>query len=185
MYNITSKYVILLIIIGSLLMDIQALDKALENQENASIMQTSHSEIKKKKNDILQKLQLKGTVLKTMHATLIGYKYIDDIDELTVGRYIRWISLKRPDHISLTNGAHVCNISIQNYADADHNDNDSDDDDGDQDQEECKTCVRCKVVRNGKPLFFNLNFDENLVFQKITEQEWIILDALAALEKMK
>ena len=158
-------------------MDIQALDKALENEENASIMQTSHSEIKKKKNDILQKLQLKGTVLKTMHATLIGYKYIDDIDELTVGRYIRWISLKRPDHISLTNGAHVCNISIQNYAD------DADDDDGDQ--EECKTCIRCKVVRNGKPLFFNLNFDENLIFQKITEQEWIILDALAALEKMK
>ena len=157
-------------------MDIQALDKALENEENASIMQTSHSEIKKKKNDILQKLQLKGTVLKTMHATLIGYKYIDNIDELTVGRYIRWISLKRPDHISLTNGAHVCNISIQNYAD---------DDEDNEDQDECKTCVRCKVVRNGKPLFFNLNFDENLVFQKITEQEWIILDALAALEKMK
>jgi hypothetical protein len=172
--------VILLIIIGSLLMDIQALDKALENEENASIMQTSHSEIKKKKNDILQKLQLKGTVLKTMHATLIGYKYIDNIDELTVGRYVRWISLKRPDHISLTNGAHVCNISIQNYAD-----DDDDDDSDDGDQEECKTCVRCKVVRNGKPLFFNLNFDENLVFQKITEQEWIILDALAALEKMK
>ena len=172
---------ILLIIIGSLLMDIQALDKALENEENASIMQTSHSEIKKKKNDILQKLQLKGTVLKTMHATLIGYKYIDNIDELTVGRYVRWISLKRPDHISLTNGAHVCNISIQNYAD---DDDDDDSDDEDQDQE-CKTCVRCKVVRNGKPLFFNLNFDENLVFQKITEQEWIILDALSALEKMK
>ncbi|NDH69104.1 MAG: hypothetical protein EBY22_14625 [Gammaproteobacteria bacterium] len=162
-------------------MDIQALDKALENQENASIMQTSHSEIKKKKNDILQKLQLKGTVLKTMHATLIGYKYIDDIDDLMVGRYVRWISLKRPDHISLTNGAHVCNINIQEYDDAD-DDDDDDDDDGDQD---CKTCIRCKVVRNGKPLFFNLNFDENLVFQKITEQEWIILDALAALEKMK
>ena len=163
-------------------MDIQALDKALENQENASIMQTSHSEIKKKKNDILQKLQLKGTVLKTMHATLVGYKYIDSIDELTIGRYIRWISLKRPDHISLTNGAHVCNINIQDYADGRHHDDDDDDDDGDQ---ECKTCIRCKVVRNKGPLFFNLNFDENLIFQKITEQEWIILDALAAIEKMK
>jgi hypothetical protein len=162
-------------------MDIQALDKALENEENASIMQTSHSEIKKKKNDILQKLQLKGTVLKTMHATLIGYKYIDDIDDLAVGRYVRWISLKRPDHISLTNGAYVCNINIQEYNDAQYDD-DHDDNEGDQ---ECKICIRCKVVRNGKPLFFNLNFDENLVFQKITEQEWIILDALAALEKMK
>ena len=159
-------------------MDIQAIYKALENQESASIMQTSHSEIKKKKNDILQKLQLKGTVLKTMHATLIGYKYIDDIDDLTVGRYVRWISLKRPDHISLTNGAYVCNIIIQDY-DADAV---ADDDDGHQ---ECKTYIRCKVVRNGRPSFFNLNFDENLVFQKLTEQEWIILDALAALEKMK
>ena len=167
-------------------MDIHALDKALKNEENSSIMQTSHSEIKKKKNDILQKLQLKGTVLKTMHATLIGYKYIDNIDDLTIGRYIRWISLKRPDHISLTNGAHVCNINIQNYPDNDyhHDDDDDDDDDENQDQE-CKICIRCKVVRNNGPLFFNLNFDENLIFQKITEQEWIILDALASLEKMK
>jgi hypothetical protein len=160
-------------------MDIQALDKALENEENASIMQTSHSEIKKKKNDILQKLQLKGTVLKTMHATLIGYKYIDNIDDLIIGRYVRWISLKRPDRISLTNGAHVCNIDIQYNAQ-----NDNDDDNQDEDNE-YKIRIRCKVVRNGRPSFFNLNFDENLVFQKITEQEWIILDALAALEKMK
>ena len=168
-------------------MDIHALDKALKNEENSSIMQTSHSEIKKKKNDILQKLQLKGTVLKTMHATLIGYKYIDNIDDLTIGRYIRWISLKRPDHISLTNGAHVCNINIQNYPDNDyHHDDDDDDDDDDENQDqECKICIRCKVVRNNGPLFFNLNFDENLIFQKITEQEWIILDALASLEKMK
>ena len=80
-------------------MDIHALDKALENEGNASIMQTTHSEIKKKKNDILQRLQLKGTVLKTMHATLIGYTYIEDISDLQVGRYIRWISLKYPDSI--------------------------------------------------------------------------------------
>ena len=84
--------------------------------------------------------------------------------------------MKRTNHISWTNGEHVCNINIQNY------DDDDDDDDGDN---ECKTCVRCKVVRNKGPLFFNLNFDENLIFQKITEQEWIILDALAAIEKMK
>jgi hypothetical protein len=165
-------------------MDIQALDKALENEENASIMQTSHSEIKKKKNDILQKLQLKGTVLKRMHATLIGYKYIDNIDDLIIGRYVRWISLKRPDHISLTNGAHVCNIDIQYNAQNDDDDDDNDDDNQDEDNE-YKIRIRCKVVRNGRPSFFNLNFDENLVFQKITEQEWIILDALAALEKMK
>ena len=149
-------------------MDIHALDKALENEGNASIMKTTHSEIKKKKNDILQKLQLKGTELKTMHATLIGYKYIDDISDLQTGRYVRWISLKRPDHISLTNGAYVCNINI------DYIEN--------EDVLDCKSCLRCKVDRNGKVSFFNLNFDENLIFQKITQQEWIILDALEYLK---
>lgn len=172
-------------------MDIYALDKALENEGNASIMQTTHSEIKKKKNDILQKLQLKGTVLKTMHATLIGYKYIEDSSDLQIGRYIRWISLKSPDRISLTNGAYVCNINIDyvpvqvtNEYDDDDDDNSHDDDDANEEEEEltCKSCLRCKVVRNGKVSFFNLNFDENLIFQKITEQEWIILDALEYLK---
>jgi hypothetical protein len=162
-------------------MDIHALDKALENEGNASIMQTTHSEIKKKKNDILQKLQLKGNVLKTMHATLIGYKYIEDICDLQIGRYIRWISLKYPDRISLTNGAYVCNINID-YVPVSKPDEYEYDNDNNADAEEdeltCKSCLRCKVVRNGKVLFFNLNFDENLIFQKITEQEWIILDAL-------
>jgi hypothetical protein len=174
-------------------MDIHALDKALENEGNASIMQTTHSEIKKKKNDILQKLQLKGTVLKTMHATLIGYKYIEDISDLQVGRYIRWISLKYPDRISLTNGAYVCNINIDyvpvskpdEYEYDDDNDDDADAYEDEEDEEEeltCKSCLRCKVVRNGRVSFFNLNFDENLIFQKITEQEWIILDALEYLK---
>ena len=172
-------------------MDIHALDKALENEGNASIMQTTHSDIKKKKNDILQKLQLKGTVLKTMHATLIGYKYIEDIGDLQIGRYIRWISLKYPDRISLTNGAYVCNINIDyvpventyEYDYADDAEEDKQDEDAEEEEElTCKSCLRCKVVRNGKVSFFNLNFDENLIFQKITEQEWIILDALEYLK---
>lgn len=164
-------------------MDIHALDKALENEGNASIMQTTHSEIKKKKNDILQKLQLKGAVLKTMHATLIGYTYIEDIGDLQIGRYIRWISLKSPDRISLTNGAYVCNINID-YVPVENEYNDQEEEDEEDEEEEltCKSCLRCKVVRNGKVSFFNLNFDENLIFQKITEQEWIILDALEYLK---
>jgi len=164
-------------------MNIHALDKALENEGNASIMQTTHSEIKKKKNDILQKLQLKGNVLKTMHATLIGYKYIEDINDLQIGRYIRWISLKYPDRISLTNGAYVCNINID-YVPVSNTDTDEEYEYHEDEEEEltCKSCLRCKVVRNGKVSFFNLNFDENLIFQKITEQEWIILDALEYLK---
>jgi hypothetical protein len=125
-----------------------------------------------------------------MHATLIGYKYIEDINDLQIGRYIRWISLKYPDRISLTNGAYICNINIDyvpvpvvNEHDNEYV-NDYDDEEEEEEEEEltCKSCLRCKVVRNGKVSFFNLNFDENLIFQKITEQEWIILDALEYLK---
>jgi hypothetical protein len=181
-------------------MDIATLDKALDDESNASIMNTTHAEIKKKKNDILQKLQIKGVALKTMHATLIGYKYIENFDQLRRGRYIRWISLKRPEKLSLTNGAHIFNVQyIQSTRGAgdsddndeyehDNNDHDKDEDsssDAEEDEEdeeaevlECKSCVQCKVIRNGRVLFFNLNFDENIIFQKITEQEWVILDAI-------
>jgi hypothetical protein len=158
--------------------------KALENETNASVMKTSHSEIKKKKNDILQTLQLKGSSLKKMHATLIGYKYIDNIRDICVGRYVRWISLKRPDlSITLTNGAHVCNINIDYIPVVDHSDDvGCEDEESSEEELECKTCIRCKVVRNGKVIFFNLNFEENIFFQKITEQEWVILDALEYLK---
>jgi hypothetical protein len=174
-------------------MDIATLDRALEDERNASIMTTTHAEIKKKKNDILQKLQIKGVALKTMHATLIGYKYIETFDQLRRGRYIRWISLKRPEKLSLTNGAHICNVNVQyidtasqrrdNDMDEDYDEDDGEDDgDGDDDADvgavECKSCVKCKVIRNGRVLFFNLDFDENIIFQKITEQEWVILDAI-------
>ncbi len=157
--------------------------KALENETNASVMKTSHSEIKKKKNDILQTLQLKGSSLKKMHATLIGYKYIDNIRDICVGRYVRWISLKRPDlSIILTNGAHVCNINIDYISVVDHDDDVGEHEESSEEELECKTCLRCKVVRNGKVIFFNLNFEENIFFQKITEQEWVILDALEYLK---
>jgi len=160
--------------------------KALENETNASIMKTSHSEIKKKKNDILQTLQLKGASLKKMHATLIGYKYIDNIRDICVGRYVRWISLKLKhldSSITLTNGAHVCNINIDYIPVVDHDDDVGyDHEESSEEELECKTCLRCKVVRNGKVIFFNLNFEENLFFQKITEQEWVILDALEYLK---
>jgi len=175
-------------------MDIATLNRALDDESNASIMNTTHAEIKKNKNDILQKLQIKGVALKTMHATLIGYKYIENFDQLRRGRYIRWISLKRPEKLSLTNGAHIWNVNVQyvqstrgagdsddndEYYDDDYHDNSSSDAKEEEAEVlECKSCVQCKVIRNGRVLFFNLNFDENIVFQKITEQEWVILDAI-------
>jgi len=150
--------------------DIEGLQEALNNSANEPISNLTHAQIKRAKNDILQKLQIKGDALKTMHARLIGYRYIDndgdngnENDRVRVGEYVRWISLKRPDHLVLTNGAYVCNAyEMLNPSDP-HS-----------------AYIRCKISRGGgsSTRFFNLNMDENVIFQKITYQEWIILDAL-------
>lgn len=166
--------------------DMDELKKAIENDNIASIVNTSHQQIKREKNDILQKLQIKGDALRIMHARLIGYKYAETERDIRVGEYVRWISLKNPDKLTLTNGAHVCNIYQHQYK----NNNDNNDDDSgsnssnsdEEDEEDKSVCIRCKTIRFGTVRFFNLNLSENIIFQKLTSQEWIILDALQHLK---
>lgn len=169
--------------------DMDELKKAIENDNIASIINTSHQQIKREKNDILQKLQIKGDALRIMHARLIGYKYAETERDIRIGEYVRWISLKNPDKLTLTNGAHVCNIYHHQYKNNDYNNDDdnssnsSNSSNSDEEDEEDKSvCIRCKTVRFGTVRFFNLNFSENIIFQKLTSQEWIILDALQHLK---
>lgn len=168
--------------------DIDELKKAIENDNIASIVHTSHAQIKREKNDILQKLQIKGDALKIMHARLIGYKYAESGQDMRVGEYVRWISLKNPDKLTLTNGAHVCNIYHQQKPKDESSNNNSssssseDSSNSDDEEKEDAMCIRCKTVRFGTVRFFNLNLSENIIFQKLTSQEWIILDALQHLK---
>ena len=60
-------------------MDAELLEKALNNDENLSIINTNIQEIKSKKNDILQNLGLKKDDLKEFHSKLKNYRYIEDI----------------------------------------------------------------------------------------------------------
>lgn len=165
-------------------LDTDELKKAIENENNASIINTSHQQIKREKNDILQKLQIKGDALRIMHARLIGYKYAETEQDIRVGEYVRWISLKNPNNLSLTNGAHVCNIYKRKYENIEDEDEDAEDEDEDEDKEneEEMVCIRCKAIRFGTVRFFNLNLSENIIFQKLTSQEWVILDALQHLK---
>ena len=162
--------------------DMDEFKKAIENDNIASIVHTSHAQIKREKNDILQKLQIKGDTLRIMHARLIGYKYVETERDIRVGEYVRWISLKNPDKLSLTNGAHVCNIYQHQYKNNDNTDDDTSRNSINSDEEDNSVCIRCKTVRFGTVRFFNLNLSENIIFQKLTSQEWIILDALQHLK---
>uniref|UniRef100_A0A6C0EMD6 Uncharacterized protein n=1 Tax=viral metagenome TaxID=1070528 RepID=A0A6C0EMD6_9ZZZZ len=126
---------------------------ALENETNSSIMNLTSAKIKEHKNTILQKLQLERSELKTMHKKLSEYRYCTDMSDIQYGYYIRWIPLKDPENLYLTNGGIMCDMKIVNN----------------------QIHIFCKNFRNR---FFQFKFDEAVIFQKISSQEKVILSVL-------
>lgn len=138
--------------------DINQLLNALENESNISIMNMSTAKMKSLKNDMLQKLQLSGKELKLFHKKLKKYKYCSDMSDVLFGSYIRWIPLKNFENIKLTNGGIIIDIDI------------------------ISDCIQIKV-KNNMNRIFQIKFDECYVFQKLTNQEQVILGVLDYLEK--
>ena len=138
--------------------DKETLIKALENEENEKMMQLTSSKIMAQKNNILQKMQIKGNLLKSYHSKLKEYRLIEDIDDITYGNYIRWFNIKDPNSIKLTNGAHVCDIKI------------------------CETGTHI-ICKNRFNKLFRLIMDECIIFQKLNREEMILLSVINYLDK--
>ena len=138
--------------------DVELLMDALDNEENSSMVNLNSLEIKTIKNNILQKLQLEREKLKMYHKKLKKYRYCSDLSDLQFGNYIRWISLKDPEKIYLTNGAFFVDYIFENDM----------------------VKIVCKNSRNN---VFQIKFDEVIIFQKLNNQENIILSVLDYLKK--
>ena len=83
--------------------------------------------------------------------TLDGYRYVDEVSDLKTNVYLKWIRIDTPN--KLTKGAISCSVKITN--------------DG--------MLVMCK---NYFGKFFYLKMDECILFQKITDEESVILSAM-------
>jgi hypothetical protein len=95
-------------------LDIEKLINSLDNEENNSLIKLDNQKIKAVKNDILQKLHFKKEDIKILLKKLKEYRFVDEIDDLHYGHYIRWINMKNPSNLKLTNGGIVCDIKIVN-----------------------------------------------------------------------
>jgi hypothetical protein len=87
--------------------------------------------------------------LKIYCLRLMGYQLIDRICDLRNGRLIRWVKLSNG---TLTNGGLLMNVKIENKG----------------------VILLCK---NNTNRFFNVRFDDCIVFQKLSMEEQIILMA--------
>ena len=134
-------------------MDINNLLHSLENESNASIMNLTTCKIKEHKNNALQRLQLERNVLKIFHKKLCEYRYCTDMSDLQYGFYIRWIPLKNPENIYITNGGILCDMKVVND----------------------QVHIVCKNNRNR---LIQFKFDETIIFQKLSPQEKVILSVL-------
>jgi hypothetical protein len=129
---------------------------ALENESNSSIINLTTKKIKEQKNNVLQQIQLPREKLKLYHKKLNDYRYCTDLKDIQYGFYIRWIPLKDPENMNLTNGAIICDVKLVNG----------------------QLHVLCK----NRGRMMQIKFDEVLIFQKLSEQERVILSILDYLD---
>jgi len=141
-------------------MDVNKLLKALDDDSNETLLNFTSDKIKEMNLNIIKELQLPRKDTLDIMNKLRDYKYVDEMNELKYGAYIRWIPIEDPTNVHLTKGALFCEMKIT--------------DDG----------VFCVCKNYGYNLrHFKLSMDKNLIFQRLTDQELVLLSALDHLSK--
>lgn len=141
-------------------MNVSQLMKALDDESNEHLFHFTLQTIREMNLKVLKELYLSKQETMDLYTKLKNYRYIDEMNELKSGTYVRWIPIDTPEHIHLTKGAIFCEMKIT--------------DEG----------VFCVCKNMGFPVrHFYLSIDTNLIFQKLTNQELVLLSALEHLSK--
>lgn len=141
-------------------MNVQKLLQALDDESNETLFNFTTDKIREMTLNILKELHLPKKETIDMYNKLKDYKYVDEMNDLKYGTYVRWIPIEDPNNIHLTKGALFCEMKIT--------------DDG----------VFCVCKNFGFPSrHFQISMDKNLIFQKLTDQEMVLLSALDHLSK--
>jgi hypothetical protein len=141
-------------------MNVDKLLKALDDESNETLLNFTTDQIREMNLNILKELHLTKKETIDIYNKLKDYKYVDEMNDLKYGTFIRWIPIEDPNNIFLSKGAIFCEMKIK--------------DDG----------VYCVCKNFGFPArHFQISMDKNLIFQKLTEQELVLLSALDHLAK--
>jgi hypothetical protein len=135
-------------------MDKTTLLKSLEDESNEHLLNVTSKELMETIFHVLKELSLDKEERMCMMKMLKGYRYIDDMSELKYGAYIRWIPIENPREIEMKKGAIFCDVKIMDNG----------------------VYLVCKNYRSTK--HFQIKLDECLVFQKLTEQERVLISVM-------
>lgn len=139
-------------------MNTEKLLKALDNENNEVLFNYTTKKLKDLNLKILKEFDLSDDERESLMNKLIEYRYIDEMNEFKCGTYIRWICLNNSESIKLKNGGVLCDIKVTDKG----------------------VYIVCKGITNK---YFQLKMDDCLIFQKLTDQEKVLLSALDHLSK--
>lgn len=103
---------------------------------------------------VLDELHLDDTKLKKFLKKLKKYKYVEEVDDLKYGSFIKWIPLTDSNNLRLNYSGIICAIKFTNEG----------------------TVISCKNLMNR---YYTIKIDECLIFQKFTNEEENIIDMLS------
>ena len=132
-------------------LDLEKLDKALDNPFNDEIENLNYDKIQEMNIKIINELHLPKKDAVSIAISLKDYLFIDELSDIKDGRFVKWINFEDP--VKLKQGGIICGYEIGNEG----------------------VYLKCKNFKNR---FFSLSLEKNLVFQKLSNQEIIIINAL-------
>ena len=138
-------------------MDVDNLIYALNNDSNETIMTLTTTKIMEMNLNIIKELHLEKSVTIDYMKKLKDYRYIDEINELIHGSFIKWIPITDPTYLPLNQCGIISAINITDNG----------------------VFIVCK---NFMHRHYTFKMDETLIFQKLSNQEKILLSALDHLE---
>jgi hypothetical protein len=134
-------------------MDLEEIIKAAENDNNSHILNLTTLSIHKMKNHILQELQLSKIEKIEIMKKIKKYRYVDQMNEIKYGGFIRWINITDPSNLFLTKGAIFCDFKI--------NDNGV-----------------MIIYKNFYGKTYEFKMEECIIFQKLSYQEEVLLKVM-------
>ena len=146
-------------------MNIEDILHSLDNDRNLSISKLTYDKINNMKYNMLERLGINDDELESMLHKLADYRYVEELQDIQHGAFIRYVPLtskngQKEGEIVLKNGGFICEVKILGSG----------------------VHLLC---RNHFRKIFQLKLDEVLIFQKLSNQEEIILSVFDYLAKNK
>jgi hypothetical protein len=130
----------------------EELEKIMDDIDKYKLQDLNTEIIKNRKNDILNQI-LKDNEIKQYRDILEEYRYVDEVDELRIGSYIRYFVLKEKENeIKLMRGGFIVDIIASKE----------------------NIMILCK--NNG--IFWKIKINNCVIFQKNTKQEEVLIKIL-------